>query len=236
MANNCNNCSGCNGCCAQNRSSQRNTYAALNSLPQCNSCANYPYYTGRCPDECGCYNCGCNAGVSNQNTRESFYNDCGGCSGKCCDNNASCCNGCRNRSTSSSVYEMFTAATPLTVAAAGNIPFTISGVGGGDFSVNGGNITLRQEGDYLAVITFQLPGDTAADSTLNLNLNGTTLPAARISVEGTTTDGKAVSYSSQTMFTASAGAIISLTSEEALTVATPVGQNLITLTLIKIGC
>lgn len=280
MANNCNSCSNCNGgACYRNRGYRRNTYAALNTLPRCGACVNYPYYTGRCPDEWGCYNCGCHAGVSNQNTRAAFYNNCGACQEDCCcDNNAHgntcgchtgcndgcngcygswniprenygccnagcgcgcCCNNCDNGDNPvcdcpAPVYGMFTAAAPLTVAASGSVPFAM-GVNTGDFAVNGGNITIQQAGNYLATITLQLPGDTAADATLNLNLNGSALPAARIDIDSTTSDGNVASHASQVIFTASEGSVISLTGDSAFTISGTSGQNLITLTLIRLG-
>lgn len=291
MANNCNSCANCNGgAYHRNRGYRRNTYAALNTLPRCNSCMNYPYYTGRCPDECGCYNCGCHAGVSSQNTRAAFYNNCGACEENCCcDNNArgnTCgchtgcndgCNGCYGSwniprencgycnacntvnggcgngcnagcvcgcccdggddpvcDCPAPVYGMFTSAAPLTVAASGSVPFAM-GVNTGDFAVNGGNITLQQAGNYLATITLQLPGDTAADATLNLNLNGSALPAARIDIDPTTADGNVASHASQAIFTASEGSVISLAGDSAFTIPGVSGQNLITLTLIRLG-
>lgn len=288
MANFCNNCSGCNGCGSaynRGRGYRRNTYAALNTLPRCSACLNYPYYTGRCPDECGCYNYGCNAGVSTQNTRSAFYNNCAACAEDCCcDNNAhgnTCgchtgcddgCNGCAAGYTRGNtcaagyvqngsgchtgcdngcscgcgnggtcdcalpapIYGMFTASAPLTVTSGAGIPL-VSGAGTGDFTVYSGNITLQQPGVYLATITLQMPGDTAADGVLNLNLNGSPLPAARIALNFTTSDGNAATYSSQTIFTAAEGAMLSLTPDSSFSIPGVSGQTLITLTLVKLG-
>ena len=104
MANS--NCCNCSGSCGSsygtgyarrnNNSWFRNSYAALNTVPACTRYRNYPFYTGNCPDACGCYNCGCTAGVTNQNCRCLYGNHCGCNSCGTCDgcNSCSCCDNC----------------------------------------------------------------------------------------------------------------------------------------------
>ena len=112
----CSNGCNCSGNCGSmygtgyarrnNNSWYRNSYAALNTIPSCTRARNYPYYTGKCPDACGCYQCGCTAGVTNQNYRCGYgrSNNCSHCCvnncGGCCDHMPDCgcgtCDSCHD--------------------------------------------------------------------------------------------------------------------------------------------
>lgn len=268
------NCCNCSGNCGShygnsyarhnNNSWCRNNYTALNTAPDCSRCRNYPFYTGNCPNACGCYNCGCTAGVTNQNIRGYYgwrnVGDSCGCSACTSARNSACCgecgrcNGCNTCScgscnecddcngcgcgcddcncgcgTHNPVYGLFSANVPLTVTAGAAVPLVPTAVSTNDFTVAGGAITVNRCGVYLATYTANIPIGAEVDTTLVLNVNGAAQPST---LQTVSTPG---SYTGQTVFTANAGSTVSLISSAALSLTEPIGQNVVNLTLTRIG-
>jgi len=284
------NCCNCSGGCGSmygsgyarrnNNSWYRNSYAALNTVPACTRYRNYPFYTGNCPDVCGCYHCGCAAGVTNQNCRCRYGNNhhcnacdccdhcgsCDSCSTNCCScNNSTGCGNCTNNCTCGTcgnccgntcdlcdcgenccdcscgnncchldssgcpVYGLFSANAPVTVTAGAAIPLAPTTVSTNDFTVSNGTVTINRCGTYLATYTVNIPAGSEVDTTIVMNVNGVTQPSTLLSIS------EAGSYTGQTVFTANTGATVSLVSNAAFTVSEPIGQNVVALTLTRIG-
>lgn len=270
------NCCNCSGNCGSmygtgyarrnNDSCSRNSFAALNTVPAYTRYRNYPFYTGNCPNRCGCYECGCTAGVTNQNNRGWFSNSnccssressgcndsmncntcdycnncgcnhCGICnngncnSGNCCDNCSPCCNnncGCYD-CCDRPVYGLYNANVPFSVTAGAAVPLVSTAISDSDFSVSGGIVTINRCGTYLATYTVNIPTGTEIDTNFILNVNGIAQPGTLLNV------ASAGSYTGQTVFTANAGTTLSIVSSAAAAIPDPVGQNVATLTLIKI--
>lgn len=232
---NCCNQSGCCGCnsifgtgyARRVNASTRNSYSALNSVAMCTRCLNYPFYTGPCPDTNGCYCCGCNAGVTTQNSGNTS-NCCDNCGCSCCD-----CNDCCGP-----VYGVFTASAPLNAGAGTLIPITAAsdnscGNSCG-FSVSGGTITLQQSGAYLVTYTLRVPAQTAVNTTISLNLNGVAQTAASLNVVTSASNTDTSTHTAQTILCVSAGDTLSLSTSAALNITGTAGQPLVTLSLIKI--
>lgn len=252
------NCCNCSGKCgstygtgyAQRNSDSccRNNYAALNTVPAYTRYRNYPFYTGNCPNRCGCYECGCTAGVTNQNNRSCFgsSNCCGSCENNCCTDSLNCnncdyCSNCNNCAPCCSnncgchdccnrpVYSLYNANVPLSVTAGAAVPLVATAVSDSDFSVSGGIVTINRCGTYLATYNVNIPTGAEIDTNFILNVNGVAQPGTLLNVSS------AGSYSGQTVFTANAGTTLSIVSSAATAITDPVGQNVVTLTLIKIG-
>jgi len=288
------NCCNCSGNCGSaygtgyarrnNNSWYRNSYAALNTVPAYTRYRNYPFYTGNCPNACGCYHCGCTAGVTNQNCRHCYHNcgcingnsgccdNCGGCNtgdtcgcclgnGACCDNMNGCscgniccdhcgcddlcgsggnCDGCCNHCGCDRccghhnhgdcpVYGLFSSGVPLTVTAGAAIPLATTSVSNHDFTVSNGAVTINCCGTYMATYTVNVPAGAEVDTTIVMNVNGIAQPSTLLNVD------VAGSYTGQTVFKANAGTTVSLVSSAAFSITEPVGQNIVTLTLTRIG-
>lgn len=151
---------------------------------------------------------------------------CDPCADPCADSCTVCC--------SAPVYGYFTQVGSLNVAAGGVIPFnggsTVEGIW-----KDGGAFTLEEEGVYLATLTARSPADTALSTELSVRVNGIVNPGGTITFASEATDPPQ-SASAQTILTVNSGAVVTVTSSEALTL-TPenVTDPLVTLTLIKIG-
>lgn len=273
------NCSGnCgsvygNGCARRNNSTwYRNSYAALNTVPTCTRERNYPFYTGNCPNACGCYQCGCTAGVTNQN------NGCGcGKNNNCCNRNCDCCDLCNCRDNCGGcgtyavdycgntcencgcdnncggcccdgggcsecghchehchdhcrrpVYGLFSANIPLAVTSGAAIPLTANTTSCNDFTVSNGSVTINRCGTYLATYTINIPAGAEIDTSIVMNVNGIAQSSTLMNI---TAVG---SYTGQTVFKANAGTTVSLVSNAAFSIADPIGQNVVSLTLTRI--
>ena len=128
----------------------------------------------------------------------------------------------------------FYAVGPVTVAAGGAVPLTAGTVNSCVFTLNGSNVTIRQPGTYRATYTVNVPADTAASTTMTLNLNGAAIAGSGVDVEtaaGTTT----ASFTGQAVFTARAGDMLSLNTLSALSFTAATTVPIFTLVLERVG-
>lgn len=202
----------------------------------------FPYYTGPCPDEDGCYRPRCH----NDDECEADRDECE-CEERCnhhdhCDHKDRCdrcgrpgrCRRekrCRGRWLCSG---MFTAWLPVAISANGIVPLTMNNpCKAPSFEVNSGLITLENAGTYLATYTVQVPAAAALDTTVTLNVNGASQSAAAtqiVTAAGDTT----TSYTGQAIFEAADGATVSLRTSEAINVTDPAAQPIFTLALVQL--
>lgn len=234
----------------------RNSYMALERVHPCGR-HNYPYYTGICPDRCGCYRCGCNAGVNVPFDRRNACgncndncacNDCGACSSNCacadtcgCNNDHACgndCGHCHHHNhcgchggclCGADAYGMFTACAPLCLGCGTEIPLTASAANSDGFSLSGGMVTISKPGRYLALCSFSIPADASVDAAVSLNVNGVPQPSARMDLSGGT------SCMAQAVFSAEEGTAVCLSGSRSCGIPGIAGQNIVTLILIRIG-
>ncbi|MBQ2954892.1 MAG: hypothetical protein IJE08_00370 [Clostridia bacterium] len=203
----CNTCTGCGNSC---------TY------PGPDSC--HPFYCGPCGpvhNDCGCTD-GCTP-----------CNPCSPCE-PCYDG---CADGCANECgypCGNPVFGFFTQVGSVTVSAGGVIPFnggsTVEGIW-----KDGGAFTLEEEGVYLATLTAFAPGNTALYTELDVRVNGIPSPGGTIVIDKVATDPPQ-NASAQTVITANSGAVVTVTSSEALNLtADDASDPIITLTLVRIG-
>lgn len=218
-----NGSTGCSKGCARCNNGCRSSYGVLNAVPSCADYRNYPFYTGNCPNACGYYGCGCCAGVTGPNgALGGCLNEncgCGGCTG---------CSGC-NQNCNRPVYGLFSANAPVTVAAGAAIPLVTTSISSDDFSVTNGVVTFSRCGVYLATYTVHVPTGSEVDTNIVMNVNGVAQTNTLLNVSA------AGSYTGQTVFTANVGSVLSLVSSAALSITEPAGQNVVTLTLTRIG-
>lgn len=251
------NCSSCNGC--SGRGCTR--VGALGTL--CRSGCRNPYYTGPCPaapctDSCGscssnngcnccrcrrnaavtdceygCSDCGCRGCCHCSCDRHGCGNSCGnsscGCSGNCCD----CSDDdddCDRRRTA---YGVFTLGGAVHISAGGTAEFAPCDVNPDYFTCRGGSIVIRRPGLYRAVLTVEIPKFTEADTVLRLELNGKPIPAAEIHVDAADC-AAAVSYTTDAVFEACAGAKLKMRASNALNIGREGGGTLIKMTIHRI--
>lgn len=241
------NCSSCNGC--SGRGCTR--VGALGTL--CRTGCRNPYYTGPCPaapctDHCGnCssnHGCGCcrcrrNAAVTDS---ECGCNHCGcgcnhaagcGCNG-CGGNHCGCdddCDDCDRRQHGG--YGVFTLSGAVHISAGGAAEFAPCDVNPDSFTCRGSSIVIRRPGLYRAALTVEIPKFTEADTVLHLDLNGNAIPAAEIAVDAADC-AAAVSYTTDAVFEACAGAKLKLRATNALNIGREGGGTLIKLTIYRI--
>ncbi len=99
--------------------------------------------------------------------------------------------------------------------APGAIAFTPAALTKG-FSYNANNqLVLLQAGVYKAVYTLNIPAGAVVDTTLQLQLNGATIPCSQISVSHTAADGT-VTITGQALFESSYASTLQLVSSAAL--------------------
>ena len=125
---------------------------------------------------------------------------------------------------------MFTAQAPMAVAASGVIPLTGSACDC-DYEVNGGVITVRDAGEYLATYIVRVPGGVALDSTVTLNVNGVCQPSGITVVGG---EGPSC-FTCQTLFETSGRASVSLKSSDEICASSASVQPMVTLSLLRLS-
>ena len=197
------------GCGCSGRRDSNNSYGCLNCVDRRCRWDNYPYYGGPCPDANGDYDCGVEQ-VRGAN--------------RDCDDR--CRRGHRCR------FGVFSAMLPMAVAANGIIPLVNNscGFGGNDFPVNSGLITVEREGTYLATYTVRVPDGAAMASTLTLNVNDASQSSAIAEIGGVGPAG----YTAQAIFDVGDHATVALRTSEAINLANPSAQPLVTLSLVRL--
>lgn len=128
----------------------------------------------------------------------------------------------------------FYAVGPVTVAAGGAVPLTAGTVNSCVFTLNGSNVTIRQPGTYRATYTVNVPADTAATTTMTLNLNGAAIAGSGVDVE-TAAGATTASFTGQAVFTARAGDMLSLNTLSALSFTAATTVPIFTLVLERVG-
>ena len=126
------------------------------------------------------------------------------------------------------MYGLFSANVPVTVTAGAAIPLTSTNTSCNDFTVSNGTVTINRCGVYLATYTANIPAGTEIDTTIVMNVNGVAQPSTLLDISAPG------SYTGQTVFKANAGTTISLVSSAAFSIADPIGQNIVALTLTRI--
>lgn len=114
------------------------------------------------------------------------------------------------------------------------IPFGSSSTASG-MSMNGGMVTLEESGVYLVSLSAVVPDTVLLDTTLNIQLNGANVPGGAIVIDKT--DTTAPLYAGvQTVVSANAGSVISVSSTDAISFAAEDAANPIaSLTIVKIA-
>ena len=127
---------------------------------------------------------------------------------------------------------VFSAMLPMAVAANGVIPLANGNRAGvnGIFPVNGGMITIEEEGTYLATYTVRVPEGERVDSTLTLNVNDASQSTAIAEIGG---EGPA-GFTAQAIFDVGDSATVALRSSEAINIIHTSPQPLVTLSLVKL--
>lgn len=186
---------------------------------------NYPYYTGPCPNEDGCYRQD-GDDDDRDNDRECDRGRRRGCGRRDrCDRR-----GCRGDRCSG----IFTAWLPVAISANGIVPLTVNNpCREPSFEVNSGLITLEDAGTYLATYTVQVPAATALDTGITLNVDGASQSTAATQVVTAAGDTTA-SYTGQAIFEAAEGATVSLRTSDAINVTEPAAQPIFTLSLVQL--
>lgn len=196
---------------------------------------NFPYYTGPCPDEDGCYRPRCN---NEDNCDDPCEQECE-CTCECEESQDRCgkprrcrrekrchrrwlCSGC------------FAAWLPVAISANGIVPLTANNpCREPSFDVNSGLITVKDAGTYLATYTVQVPAAAALDTIVTLNVNGASQSAAATQI--VTEAGDATrSYTGQSIFEAAEGATVSLRTSDAINVPEAAAQPIFTLSLVQL--
>ena len=176
----------------------------------------FPYYTGPCPNEDGCYRCDPDDDDDNER-----HEHCGR-------------RGRRRCRGEGPRYGIFAAYLPMAVSANGIVPLTVNNPSRRScFEVNSGLITLEDGGTYLAVYTVLVPAAAALDTTVTLNVDGASQSTAAVPIVTAAGDATA-SFTGQAIFEASDGATVSLRSSEAINVTDPAAQPMFVLSLVKI--
>ena len=184
------------------RNGRHNGMGCLGSIPRRGCRENYPYYTGPCPEAGG--------GYEIKREYEIERGD--------------------ERPRAGRSAAMFTAQAPMAVAASGVIPLTGSACDC-DYEVNGGVITVREPGEYLATYIVRVPEGLALDSTLTLNVNGVSQPAGITVVGG---EGPSC-FTCQTLFETSGRASVSLKSSDEICASSASVQPMVTLSLLRLS-
>lgn len=201
-----------------NRGSHRRSCGCMKMARGCwNS---FPYYTGPCPDEEGCYS-------RDRCETESVERDCEHherCGRRRCRcfREGMCCG-------------MFTACLPVAISSNGIVPLCVNNpCRETSFDVNSGLITLKNAGTYLATYKVLVPENTALDTRISLNVDGASLSPATTQL---ITEGGAAtsSYTGQAIFEAADGATVSLRTSEAINVTDPAAQPMFTLSLVQLN-
>ena len=204
MANN-------NGCGCSGRRNSNNGYGCLNSVGGRYRRRNHPYYGGRCPDEEGNY----------ENDEEKREDECGcGRRGR----------RRRRRHDGRARFGMFTAMTPVAVAANGIIPLVGNGCGCDGLGVNSGRINIEESGTYLATYAVRVPEGAEMESTVTLDVNDVSQASAVVEVGG---DGPAC-FTAQALFEVDDRAAVTLRSSEVINITDVCLQPLFTLTLVQL--
>lgn len=208
MANN-NRCG-----CSRRRNSNNNGYGCLNSVGGRWRWDNYLYYTGPCPDVEGNYD------DDDDNDNDHDDRDCRR----------------RRRRCRRGVFGLFTALTPIAVAANGIIPLVKNNHLSckNNFNVNSGLITIKEEGTYLAIYTVRIPEDVKMDTTITLNANDAPQSAATSIIDTGCGSDHTFSITAQTIFEADEGDTVTLRTSESINICESSVQPLFTLTLIKL--
>lgn len=184
---------------------------------------NFPYYTGPCPDEDGCYRCGCDNDDDNDRDDDRCDRDDdrrGGRNRRC--RRKRHCNG------------IFTAWLPVAVGANGIVPLAANNSSREScFEVNSGLITLEKAGTYLAIYTVLIPENERLETVITLNVDGAAQSSATTQVITEERDGTA-SFTGQAIFEAAEGATVSLRSSECININCPTSQPVFTLSLVQL--
>lgn len=215
---------------------------------------NFPYYTGPCPNEDGCYRWHRDDDDGDNDDRRcrrkrrhDRYDDCErpGRPDWCDDNDGDNDDDddcqrpghkrrrrrCRGDGLCGGI---FTAWLPVAISANGIVPLTVNNpCRKSSFEVNSGLITVENEGTYLATYTVQVPAATALDTNITLNVDGASQSAAATQVTTAAGDTTA-SYTGQAIFEAAEGATVSLRTSAAINVTEPAAQPIFTLSLVQL--
>ena len=219
--------------CGCNRRNSNNM-GCLSSMNGCRRWEGFPYYRGCCPNAEGEYDCQENGGGSGGDDGERRC-------GRCCDcecrrrRHRDRCDRCdryeQYERVGQSVFGLFSACQPMAVAAQGVVPLAKGSCGCQGFGVNGGRISLRESGVYLATMTVQVPENTGVESVFSLNVDDVSQPSASIPV---TAEGGAFSATAQAIFEADEGDAVFVESSETVNVTDPALQPMVTLTLMRL--
>ncbi len=98
-----------------------------------------------------------------------------------------------------------------------------------------GELTLETEGVYMVTLSASIPENTTLYTELNIRVNGVRTPGGTLVVDKDGTDAP-LQVSTQTVITANVGAVLTVTSSEAINLnADSAGDAIITLTVVKIS-
>ena len=234
-------------CNTSNASNFRNNCGCGNSCDcenQCgceNSCGcgcgwNFPYYTGPCAPgrefDCPDYPMPCGTGVCPRGYTIrhcccSQEEEASAASEECACN--ACCNGCET------LHGMFASFPPISVSGNGNVCLAASGIDENDFAISNGEIVIPASGTYHAVFSVNVPEGVALDTTMDLTLNGTIIPATTTTINTLSNTETTSGYTGHAVFHANANSRLALHSSNAIVISPSVtNKNVFSLTLFRV--
>ncbi len=122
---------------------------------------------------------------------------------------------------------VFTATTPLTLAAGATIPLVAQNTNANDFAVSNGIVTIRRPGLYYASLNATVPEGDTINTELVLTLDGQRIAPSGLDFTTGTTSG-------QGLFYANTNSQLTLTTTEALDADGTTAQNVVTLNLVRV--
>ena len=100
---------------------------------------------------------------------------------------------------------------------------------------DGGQLTLDTEGVYLVTLGATVPENAVIYTELSVRVNGVTNPGGTLILDKDDTDAP-LQASTQTVITVSPGAVVTVTSSEAITLSAPDASDpIVTLSIVRIG-
>lgn len=155
----------------------------------------------------------------------------GGCSNGCSNGCGSNCSSCR---CCDSVFGFFTQVGALDVNAGGMIPFnggsTVEGIW-----KDGGELTLDSAGVYMVTLSGAIPSNVTLYTELDVRVNGVSTPGGTLVLDKDST-GSPLLANTQTVITVSEGAVVTVTSSEAISLSADNDSDpIVTLSIVKIS-
>lgn len=131
-------------------------------------------------------------------------------------------------------YGFFTQLGSLSVGAGGMVPFNGNSTAEG-ICKDGGELALNVGGVYLVLLNVSLPENTTVTSELSVRLNGVRATGGTVTLNGSSTT-PASQTGAQTVITANAGSVLTVTSSGTIDLNTGDSSGaIVTLTLVKIA-